>query len=122
MSSSVLGSNHALPLPIPPYNQILLYSYFYWNNLKEALDTATKLFWNCQVKFTSKSKPQIVILLAKFFQLFAINLHCRHCVATAETNLNLYVSLHHFQKSRNIHYPFLKTLSRSIIQVVDQES
>jgi hypothetical protein len=99
----------ALQLPIPPCNRILPYNHSVWNNLKGASDTATKLMWNCQIKFASSGRSQVVAS-AKFFQLYSILLHREHQVATAKPNLNFYASLHHFRNTRNKNYPFHKTL------------
>jgi hypothetical protein len=99
----------ALQLPIPPCNRILPYNHSVWNNLKGASDTATKLMWNCQIKFASSGRSQVVAT-AKFFQLYSILLHREFQVATAKPNLNFYASLHHFRNTRNKNYPFHKTL------------
>jgi hypothetical protein len=99
----------ALQLPIPPCNRILPYNHSVWNNLKGASDTATKLMWNCQIKFASSGRSQVVAT-AKFFQLYSILLHREYQVATAKADLNLYASLHHFRNTRNKNYPFHKTL------------
>jgi hypothetical protein len=80
-----------------------------WNNLKGASDTATKLMWNCQIKFASSGRSQVVAT-AKFFQLYSILLHREYQVATAKPNLNFYASLYHFRNTRNKNYPFHKTL------------
>jgi hypothetical protein len=98
-----------LQLPIPPCNRILPYNHSVWNNLKGASDTATKLMWNCQIKFASSGRSQVVAT-AKFFQLYSILLHREYQVATAKPNLNFYASLHHFRNTRNRNYPFHKTL------------
>jgi hypothetical protein len=98
-----------LCLPIPPCNRILPYNHSVWNNLKGASDTATKLMRNCQIKFASSGRSQLVAS-AKFFQLCSILLHREYKVATAKPNLNLYASLRHFRNTRNRNYPFHKTL------------
>jgi hypothetical protein len=98
-----------LQLPIPPCNWILPYNHSVWNNLKGASDTATKLMWNCHIKFASSGRSQLVAS-AKIFQLYSILLHCEYQVATAKTNLNFYASLHHFRNTRNKKFPFHKTL------------
>jgi hypothetical protein len=98
-----------LQLPIPPCNRILPYNHSVWNNLKGASDTATKLMWNCQIKFASSGRSQLVAS-AKFFQLYSIILHREYQVATSKTDLNFYASLHHFRNTRNQNYPFHKTL------------
>jgi hypothetical protein len=98
-----------LQLPIPPCNRILPYNHSVWNNLKGASDTATKLMWNCQIKFASSGRSQLVAS-AKFFQLYSILLHREYQVATSKPDLNFYASLHHFRNTRNKNYPFHKTL------------
>jgi hypothetical protein len=99
----------SLQLPIPPCNRILPYNHSVWNNLKGASDTATKLMWNCQIKFASSGRSQ-VIAAAKFFQLYSILLHREYQVATAKADLNFYASLHHFRNTKNRILPFHKTL------------
>ena len=99
----------ALQLPVPPCNRILPYNHSVWNNLKGASDTATKLMWNCQIKFASSGRSQVVAC-AKFLQLYSILLHREYQVATAKSNLNVYASLHHFRNTRNKNYPFHKTV------------
>ncbi|OEU09246.1 hypothetical protein FRACYDRAFT_248581 [Fragilariopsis cylindrus CCMP1102] len=101
----------ALQLPIPPCNRILPYNHSVWNNLKGASDTATKLMWNCQIKFASSGRSQVVAF-AKFLQLYSILLHREYQIATAKTDLNFYASLHHFRNTRNKNYPFHKTVDR----------
>jgi hypothetical protein len=109
----------ALQLPIPPCNRILPYNHSVWNNLKGASDTATKLMWNCQIKFGSSGRSQVVAC-AKFFQLYSILLHREHQVATSKTNLNSYASLHHFRNTRNKNYPFHKTLNTLSVWLIKQ--
>jgi hypothetical protein len=99
----------SLQLPIPPCNRILPYNHSVWNNLKGASDTATKLMWNCQIKFASSGRSQVVAT-AKFLQLFSILFHREYQVATAKTDLNFYASLHHFRNTKNRNHPFHKTL------------
>ncbi|OEU14444.1 hypothetical protein FRACYDRAFT_240987 [Fragilariopsis cylindrus CCMP1102] len=101
----------ALQLPVPPCNRILPYNHSVWNNLKGASDTATKLMWNCQIKFASSGRSQVVAF-AKFLQLYSILLHREYQIATAKTDLNVYASLHHFRNTRNKNYPFHKTVDR----------
>ena len=98
-----------LKLPLPPCNRILPYNHSFWNNLKGASDTATKLFWNCQVKFASFGKSQ-TICIGRFLQLYAVCIHRQNHVATAKDDLNKYGSLVHFRNSRNRHWPFYKTV------------
>jgi hypothetical protein len=98
-----------LQLPIPPCNRILPYNHSLWNNLKGASDTATKLMWNCQIKFASSGRSQLVAS-AKFFQLYSILLHREYHVATSKPDLNFYASLHHFRNTKNRSIPFHKTL------------
>ncbi|OEU17716.1 hypothetical protein FRACYDRAFT_238144 [Fragilariopsis cylindrus CCMP1102] len=100
-----------LQLPIPPCNRILPYNHSVWNNLKGASDTATKLMWNCQIKFASSGRSQVVAF-AKFLQLYSILLHREYQIATAKPDLNFYASLHHFRNTRNKNYPFHKTVDR----------
>jgi hypothetical protein len=109
----------SLQLPIPPCNRILPYNHSVWNNLKGASDTATKLMWNCQIKFASSGRSQLVAA-AKFFQLYSILLHREYQVATAKPNLNFYVSLHHFRNTRNKNYPFHKTLDTLSVWFIKQ--
>ena len=97
-------------LPIPPCNRILPYNHSFWNNMKGASDTATKLFWNCQVKFASYGRSQ-TICIGRFIQLYAVCIHRQNHVATAKTDLNRYGSLVHFRNSRNRHWPFHKTVN-----------
>ncbi|OEU22028.1 hypothetical protein FRACYDRAFT_232182 [Fragilariopsis cylindrus CCMP1102] len=109
----------ALQLPIPPCNRILPYNHSVWNNLKGASDTATKLMWNCQIKFASSGRSQVVAS-AKFLQLYSILLHREYQVSTAKTNLNVYASLYHFRNSRNKNYPFHKTVDTLSIWFIKQ--
>ena len=83
-------------LPLPPCNRILPYNHSFWNNMKGASDTATKLFWNCQVKFASYGRSQ-TICVGRFLQLFAVAIHRQNHIATAFTDLNQYGSLVHFE-------------------------
>jgi hypothetical protein len=108
-----------LQLPVPPCNRILPYNHSVWNNLKGASDTATKLMWNCQIKFASSGRSQLVAS-AKFLQLYSILLHREYQVATAKTNLNFYASLHHFRNTRNQNYPFHKTVDTLSVWFIKQ--
>ena len=89
-----------LDLPIPPCNRILPYTHSYWNNMKGASDTTTKLMWNCQVKFASSGGSQLVAA-ATFLQLYSIYFHREWQITGAKTDLNYYASLHHFQSTCN---------------------
>lgn len=76
--------------------------------MKGASDTMTKLFWNCQVKLPAATSQTIV--LGRFFHLFAVAFHRMNHVATAKTDLGFYSSLFHFRNSRNVAWPFRRTL------------
>jgi len=110
--------NNAVPLPLPPCNRILPYIHSFWNNVKGASDTATKLFWSCQAVSTVPC-PQIVVA-ARFFQLYAVLLHRMYHVATADTDLNTYSSLFHFRNSRNVRYPFHETVQSLSYWLLEQ--
>ena len=96
-------------LPIPPCNRILPITHSFWNNAKGASDTATKLMWNCQIKFCSSGRSQL-IATTKFLQLYSIFLHRQHQIANTKDNLNFYASLHHLRNTKNRHQPYHKTL------------
>ena len=106
-------------LPIPPCNRILPYNHSFWNNLKGASDTATKLFWNCQSKLASYGRSQ-TICISRFLQLYAVCIHRQNHVATAKTNLNKYGSLVHFRNTRNRHFPFHKTVTGIAVWLIQQ--
>jgi hypothetical protein len=75
--------------------------------------------WNCQVKFASSGRSQLVAS-AKKFQLYSILLHREYQVARAKTNFNFYASLHHFWNTRNKNYPFQKTLDTLSVWLIKQ--
>jgi len=106
-------------LPIPPCNRILPYNHSFWNNLKGASDTATKLFWNCQSKLASYGRSQTVCI-SRFLQLYSVCIHRQNHVATAKTNLNKYGSLVHFRNTRNRHLPFHKTVNGIAVWLIKQ--
>jgi hypothetical protein len=114
-----LRMHKVLQLPIPPCNRILPYNHSVWNNLKGASDTATKLMWNCQIKFASGGRSQLVAS-SKFFQLYSILLHREYQVATAKADLNFYASLHHFRNTKNRNHPFHKTVDSLSVWLIKQ--
>jgi hypothetical protein len=75
--------------------------------------------WNCQIKFASSGRSQVVAS-AKFFQMYSILLHQEYQVATAKPNLNFYASLHHFRNTGNQNYPFHKTLDTLSVWFIKQ--
>ena len=97
-----------LPTPFPPCNRILPLTHSFWNNMKGASDTATKLFWNCQTLLPSPCSQTTV--LGRFFHLFAVALHRQIQFATANPNLDKYPSLFHLRNSRTKDWPYQKVL------------